>query len=228
MTEVHVLRVFTDANGNYGNPLGVVLDTTGLDDERRQAIAAELNFSETVFVEDVSRAELRIFTPAVELPLAGHPLVGTSWLLSQVTGTEVRTLRPLLATSDVTTSIANGLTWIRARVDDAPPWKFTQLPMPADVRNVPLNSPFHDGARVIWAWSDEPGGIIRARCFASNYGIVEDEATGSAALRLVAQLGRPIVIHQGQGSVIYARPGRGNSAFADVGGFVVEDDVRQI
>ncbi|HEY7465596.1 MAG TPA: PhzF family phenazine biosynthesis protein, partial [Dehalococcoidia bacterium] len=67
MTEVHVVRVFTDAEGNFGNPLGVVLDTAGLTDKRRQAIATQLNFSETVFVEDVAQAQIRIFTPATEL-----------------------------------------------------------------------------------------------------------------------------------------------------------------
>jgi PhzF family phenazine biosynthesis protein len=68
MTEVHVVRVFTDEQGRHGNPLGVVLDTPGLDDNRRQAIATELNFSETVFVDDLEQAQLRIFTPAREIP----------------------------------------------------------------------------------------------------------------------------------------------------------------
>lgn len=227
MLEVHVLRVFTDDLGRFGNPLGVLLDTSGLDDAARQRIAAELGFSETVFVDDVERAELRIFTPATELPLAGHPLVGTSWLLTQVLGTETERLRPKRANADVSTWTARDLAWIRARVDDAPPWQFTHLPEPADVTRVPVNSPFHDGARVVWAWSDEPGGSIRARCFAPDYGIVEDEATGSAALRLVAQLGRPIRILQGEGSVIYARPGR-DPGLADIGGKVVMDEVRLI
>ena len=113
MTEVRVLRVFTDGEGRFGNPLGVVLDPSGLDDAGRQAIASKLNFSETVFVENIERAELRIFTPARELPLAGHPLVGTSWLLSQVTGGEVRVLRPLQASADVETWTQNGATWIQ-------------------------------------------------------------------------------------------------------------------
>ena len=53
------------------------------------------------------------------------------------------------------------------------------------------------------------------------------EATGSAALRLVAQLGRPIVITQGRGSVIHARPGPDPSQ-AEIGGLVVEDETRQV
>ena len=57
------------------------LDGAEVAEAERQPIAAELGFSETVFVDDRERGEMRIFTPGVELPLAGHPLVGTAWLL---------------------------------------------------------------------------------------------------------------------------------------------------
>ncbi len=80
-----VLDVFTN-EVLAGNPLAVVLDARGLDDARMQAIAREFNLSETVFVSPpadlANRAALRIFTPARELPFAGHPTVGTAVLLS--------------------------------------------------------------------------------------------------------------------------------------------------
>ena len=70
-----------------GNPLAVVLDGSGLDDELMQKIAGEFNLSETVFVKSVdeknSRAQIRIFTPLHELPFAGHPTVGTATLLAR-------------------------------------------------------------------------------------------------------------------------------------------------
>jgi trans-2,3-dihydro-3-hydroxyanthranilate isomerase len=79
-----ILDVFTD-RPLAGNPLAVVLDSDGLDDARMQAIAAEFNLSETVFVapatKPVHSAAVRIFTPARELPFAGHPTVGTAVLL---------------------------------------------------------------------------------------------------------------------------------------------------
>jgi len=69
-----------------GNPLAVVLDAQGLDDGAMQAIAREFNLSETVFVlppdDPRQRADIRIFTPARELPFAGHPTVGTAVLLA--------------------------------------------------------------------------------------------------------------------------------------------------
>ncbi|MCZ8108092.1 MAG: PhzF family phenazine biosynthesis protein [Burkholderiales bacterium] len=78
------LDVFT-RRALAGNPLAVVLDAQGLTDVAMQAIAAEFNLSETVFVlppaDPHQRASLRIFTPARELPFAGHPTVGAAVLL---------------------------------------------------------------------------------------------------------------------------------------------------
>jgi trans-2,3-dihydro-3-hydroxyanthranilate isomerase len=69
-----------------GNPLAVVLDAQGLDDAAMQAIAREFNLSETVFVLPAGNpghsAEVRIFTPANELPFAGHPTVGAAVCLA--------------------------------------------------------------------------------------------------------------------------------------------------
>ena len=77
-----------------GNPLAVVLDADGLATEAMQAVAREFNLAETVFVllpqQAAHRARLRIFTPAMELPFAGHPTVGTAVLLNRIDGGGVR------------------------------------------------------------------------------------------------------------------------------------------
>ena len=62
----------------------MVLDGAEVPPEQRQGVAADLGLSETVFVDDRERGELRIFTPAVELDFAGHPTVGAAWLLEDV------------------------------------------------------------------------------------------------------------------------------------------------
>lgn len=71
-----------------GNPLAVVLDAERLTGAQMQAVAAEFNLSETVFVLPATRApaakKLRIFTPRTELPFAGHPTVGTAYLLAKL------------------------------------------------------------------------------------------------------------------------------------------------
>lgn len=74
--DVAVVRVFTDETGNFGNPLGIV-NGADVPASARQEVATRLGFSETVFVdlpaEGSNTAHLRIFTPAAELPFAGHP-----------------------------------------------------------------------------------------------------------------------------------------------------------
>jgi len=76
--------VFTE-RALAGNPLAVVLEADGLSDMQMQAIARETNLSETTFVLPPEKrehaAKVRIFTPYVELPFAGHPTVGTGWVL---------------------------------------------------------------------------------------------------------------------------------------------------
>jgi trans-2,3-dihydro-3-hydroxyanthranilate isomerase len=86
-----VIDVFTDRPYG-GNPLAVVLDAEGLTTDQMQLLAREFNFSETAFPLRPTEAErtagadyhLRIFTPDVELPFAGHPSVGSAWYLAQL------------------------------------------------------------------------------------------------------------------------------------------------
>ena len=82
MTDYDVLRVFCAPNGGYGNELGVVREGSVMPDRtERQAFAAKLGFSETVFVDDPERGVIDIYTPTLRLPFAGHPCVGAAWLL---------------------------------------------------------------------------------------------------------------------------------------------------
>jgi trans-2,3-dihydro-3-hydroxyanthranilate isomerase len=69
-----------------GNHLGVINDLTGIDDAGMQAVATELGFSETVFIDwmESGTPHVRIFTPTVEMPFAGHPLVGSAWVLNSI------------------------------------------------------------------------------------------------------------------------------------------------
>jgi trans-2,3-dihydro-3-hydroxyanthranilate isomerase len=81
---IHVVDVFTDRPLS-GNQLAVVLDAEGIPGDVMQRIAKEMNISETTFVlaaeQATSAARVRIFTPGAELPFAGHPTIGTAWVL---------------------------------------------------------------------------------------------------------------------------------------------------
>jgi trans-2,3-dihydro-3-hydroxyanthranilate isomerase len=82
---IHTVDVFAERS-LAGNQLAVVLDAADISEEAMQRIAREMNISETTFVlppdDPAHAARVRIFTPASELPFAGHPTVGTAWVLA--------------------------------------------------------------------------------------------------------------------------------------------------
>ncbi len=212
--DLRVLRVFTDADGSGGNPLGVHLAGAAVPPVHRQAEAARLGFSETVFVDDPERGVVDIRTPTMPLPFAGHPLVGVGWLLARE-GAGPAVLRP--PAGAVPTWTEGPRRWIRGRAAWAPPMVLWACASPAEVECLE-GPPPGVGFAYCWAYLDEERGLVRARAFAEEAGIAEDEATGSAALRLAAALDRPLTIRQGAGSELRARPGPAGTT--EVGGLV--------
>jgi predicted PhzF superfamily epimerase YddE/YHI9 len=219
-TDVSVVRVFTDSEGNFGNPLGVV-DASTVAPADRQALATQLGYSETIFVDlpasGSTTAHARIFTPTTELPFAGHPTVGLSWWL-KYRGLPIRTLQ--VPAGIIAVGYEGDLTTVRARADWAPEFMFRELASPGDVTSADPNE-YSDFAQYIWAWIDEPLGQLRSRMFASDLGVAEDEATGAAAVRITDILSRDLTITQGKGSIIYTwwSP----EGWVKVGGRVVDD-----
>ena len=186
----------------------------------RQAVATDLGFSETVFVDDAEHGEIRIFTPAVEIPFAGHPVVGTAWLLARERG-GVPVLRP--PAGEVPVRTEGELTYAAGRPEWAPEFEFVQLGSPAEVEALD-GSPRGDVEVGMWAWIDEKAGVLRERVFAEPFGIPEDEATGAAAVALTARLGRALDIRQGRGSRIRTRPL--DDGMVEIAGRVELEEVR--
>jgi predicted PhzF superfamily epimerase YddE/YHI9 len=220
VTTLHLLRVFCDEVGSGGNALAVFLDGLEIPPEARQGVAADLGLAETVFVDDAARGEVRIFTPGVELDFAGHPTVGTAWLLAERRA-PVETLRP--PAGDVAVRYAGGESFVTARPEWGPPWEFVRLGSAEEVEALAGPPDGHDLVGT-WAWLDEEAGTVRVRVFGPRIGIPEDEATGSAAVRLCLALGRPLTIHQGRGSLIHAHPV--GDGFAEIGGRSALDETR--
>ncbi|MDJ0424409.1 PhzF family phenazine biosynthesis protein [Rhodococcus fascians] len=217
--EVSVVRVFTDADGGFGNPLGIV-DARAVGESDRQDIANRLGFSETVFVDRSSpgTASATIYTPATQLPFAGHPTVGLSWWLRN-NGHSVQTLTVPAATLDI--RYDGELTWVRARAEWTPQFTFHQVHDAAEVAAADPNT-YDSGHHYIWAWTDEQRAELRSRMFAPMMGIAEDEATGAAAVRLTAELGRGLNIVQGAGSELSTTVDE--DGWVELGGRSVDDD----
>ena len=248
----HTLDVFTDERFG-GNPLAVVMEAGGLSTRLMQAIAREFNLSETVFVLSATdpRAthKVRIFTPARELPFAGHPTIGTAILLAQlgegqtgetsvvleegvgVVPVAVRLERDRPGYAQLTTprlpeggpppppaaALAELLSLPTAAiVDDAGdrpeayscglPYLMVPLRDRSDLAQAGMvEERWRRTLRDYWApdvyvFCRDPelaGSSIRARLFASQAGVVEDPATGSAAVALAGYLTRRTPIHNG-------------------------------
>lgn len=228
--DVTVLRVFTDAHGDHGNPLGVI-DARLVQRGDRQRIATELGYSETIFVDQpepgTSTAAAHIYTPAVELPFAGHPAVGAAWWLRD-RGTPVNTLQVPAGVVQVGHDQRpdGDFTVITARAEWAPDFSIHDLDSVEDVLAADPDDYGEDVEHYLWAWIDEAQGSIRSRLFASRLGIPEDEATGAAAVRITDYLSRDVSITQGKGSQI--RTQWSADGWVKVAGRVVDDGVRQI
>lgn len=229
--DVSVLRVFTDAEGRYGNPLGVV-DAAAVAPRERQTLATELGYSETIYVDlpapGATSATAHIFTPAAELPFAGHPTVGAGWWLAR-RGTPVKTLRvPAGVVAVDREQLPDGdVTVIRARADWAPEMSLYDLGTAEAVLAAdPDDYTDDDVEHYVWAWTDRAAGAIRSRMFAPGLGIVEDEATGAAAVRITDHLSCDLVITQGRGSQI--RTWWDPQGWVRVAGRVVDDGIRRV
>jgi len=216
----HLLRVFTDASGNCGDTVPVVIDEDRkISDAVRQKIAIRLGAPETVFVNDIATADISIMHLQGEVDFAGTPALGAAWLLATLRDEPITVMKG--RKSDITTWQENGLTWVQTELASMPPWHHKQLDNPETVEHLTVEAMKTTEHTMVWAWIDEAKGLIRARTFASDWDIPEAEGNGSGSMILAAQLKRSIEIKHGKGSVTFAKPG-GNDQAA-IGGRVVED-----
>ena len=255
MRHCYVVRVFTDGQSG-GNALGVVPDSVELSTKNMQGIATELGFSETVFISWPADGmpALRIFTPAVELPFADHPLVGTAWVLNSMgPGAD----RMSLQIGEVGIRMKEDLCWITPPDADRPitvvaPEDVGKLAITADrawravmpmdflvaelADGDAIDSVNPDLAAVKVACDGlyvfAKGEPMRSRFFCPALGIDEDPATGSAAVALAAvhrfegqDTGR-LEIMQGQPESLSRVMVTWDGLSVELGGTVVHDEVR--
>ncbi len=173
----YVLRVFT-RDGSGGNPLGVVTDILGLDDDKMQQIATDLAFSETIFLSwfEGTMPKARIFTPALEIPYAGHPLVGAAWILlnlgpvdpggieSSVGPVKIRQVGETTwidgagdqPVKTISPDFGSGLVPIDcAEVLMPSPYLMVQVRTPAEVAAMTPSTVAGFGDVYVWAWAEE-------------------------------------------------------------------------
>jgi len=219
--EYVLVDVFTDRKFG-GNQLAVFRDGTGVRDELMQAAAKELNLPETTFVVPAEHGgdhRLRIFTPARELPFAGHPTVGTAFVLA---GSRDATLRLEEQVGTLQVTVRDGFTEMEQPLPTFEPVADRDAvaasvsldagdlepALPIEVGSsgnrfmfvavktldaVKRASPrgLAEAAYIFTTQTVEPGSTVHGRMYAPWQGIAEDPATGSA----VGPLGAYLVRH---------------------------------
>lgn len=201
---VKTAKVFVNKQGQFGNPVGIVIDDRlSLDKEKRQKIATDLNFSETVFINNLDKPDIQLFNPVHEVTFAGHAVLGTAYFFKHM-GKKFSVIN--CGKNIISVNFDKELTWITAPLVITPPWNFKQLDTVEEIEKLDKDEYKNQEHIVVWAWIDKNKGLIRARTFASDWGIPEDEANGSGSMLLAAKLNQRLKIIHGLGSEILAKP----------------------
>jgi trans-2,3-dihydro-3-hydroxyanthranilate isomerase len=229
-----IVDVFT-ATALEGNPLAVFTGADGLDDATMQALARETNLSETTFLQRATEggtARLRIFTPAEEIPFAGHPVLGSAWVIARATpisdigfetgmglipvaiereggtlvGARMRQPDPLIGPADIDADElgrALGTPLVGTPVKAANGITHLLCPV-ADVGEArpDMTALAAYDVHTIYLWAPPRDGELRTRMFSPLDGIWEDPATGSAAGALGSHLLQSGVIPPGRVTMV--------------------------
>jgi len=196
--------VFTD-HVFGGNQLAVVLDGRGLSTETMQAIAKEMNFSETTFVlppeQDGTDVRMRILTPGQELPMAGHPTIGSTFAFAEPMGDRAMAAAALSVPAGAIAGTGLPVQIVSAGV----PFLFVPLTTRSAVDNASVNRGALDdlltaaggAAHGVFLFSAERAAdraTVYSRMFAREIGVAEDPATGVASGPLGCYLVRHKVV----------------------------------
>lgn len=192
---LYVLRTFVDWNiFGSGAVSGVVLDAGFISQRQRQRIASERGLPEIVFVDDLERGIVQIFTASRQRQYAGYPLIATAWLLSQVRG-PINVITPPAGSTQVRYR-GNGDISLRIPDDWMRRHTFEQYSSVKELRQI---GPPSDSI-IRWAWHEEQDARIFARF------TIPDHAPGcgvsaavSAALSIEVTI--PLSITQGNCAV---------------------------
>lgn len=200
-----VLNVFTNEKGKFGNPVGIIVDTENkIDNKNRQQMAIDSGFSEIVFINNLETKDVSIFSPTRQIPFAGHALVGASYYFNNILNTP--TAEIVSMDKKIKSWQENSLTFVEADLSILPSWNFKEYKTPEEIEQITIQEASILEHTLVWSWIDKEKGIVRARTFASDWNIPEDEANGSGSMKLANLLNRNLIIHHGKGSVIHSTP----------------------
>ena len=169
--------------------------------------AATISGTVTTFAPALFNFETKdvsIFSPTNEISFAGHALVGTSYFFNSVLN--LPTIEIVSMNKKIKSWQENNSTFVEADLSILPNWNFKEYKIPEDIEQITIQDASSLKHTLVWSWINEKEGRVRARTFASDWDIPEDEANGSGAMKLASILNRNLIIHHGKGSVIHSTP----------------------
>lgn len=215
-----VLKVFIDKDNKYGNPVKIIIDEQNeISNEERQEICHTSGFSEVVFINNIKQNQISIFSPTREIPFAGHAVLETVYFLNKITNSKIDYIECM--NHKINVSYDNDKIWVKAKLETMPNWNFEEYKSIKLIEELNVDNTKGFKHCLAWTCIDREKGLIRARTFAPDWLIPEDEANGSGSMLLASKLDKTLEIHHGKGSIIYARPVNFDSA--EVSGVVIID-----
>jgi predicted PhzF superfamily epimerase YddE/YHI9 len=202
---IETYKIFVDEKGNFGNPVGIIqADRLNLSNEQRTKISASTGFSEVVYIDNTQRRTVSIYNPQEEITFSGHAAIGLSYFLHNVLRLPADNFNCKLGL--VTYLIENDIYWVSVDNQNLPPWNLKELNSSDKVESINIADTSNLEHTLFWAWMPDHLSI-RARTFAPDWGIPEDEANGSGAMKLTLLLQQDLEITHGQGSVVFTKFG---------------------
>lgn len=200
---LYIINVFVNEEGNYGNPVGIIVDEEKkISPEERLKLTKESNFSELVFINDIKGYNISIFCPTGEIAFAGQAMIGAAYFLDKQNNTETKSISSMGKEFEI--SHRENMIWVKAPINSLPKWNLIEIQSREAVEKLNVDNLKNYQHSYVWAWSDKLNNLVRARTFASDWLIPEDEANGSGSMLLAHTLKTHLKILHGKGSVIYA------------------------
>lgn len=201
--EVNVVRIFVNDAGNFGSLAGIILDESAeIIPEERLIIARELKFSETIFINDLNRCKISLYSQNGEIPFAS-PILGAAWFIEKLLSIDIDSI--ICSDNIIPVAHIDGRIYIGLpSADILPPWDLKRLDRSEDVNELKAEGFPEDSHIFVWSMSEDDIRFkkIRARTFAPAWHIAEEEANGSGSVLLSLSLASSLEVHHGKGSVI--------------------------
>lgn len=202
---MYFLNVFTNEKGENGTPLGIVEDLESkISEEERLKITKNTGFTEVVFIESLQNPAISIYASEQDLPFASHALVGSYYYFLKMHNKKINEI--ISKGNKIKVFSEGNRYYAESEITILPQFNLQEYKTASEIDKLNISNTTDFVHQLVWSWIDENNGLVRARTFAPDWDIPEDEANGSGSMLLSNSLNRRITVFHGKGSIIHAYP----------------------